>query len=175
MVGEGSWGEREGRERGEGGTRGHAPRRPAPSRTPPCTARCRARSPASWATTRRASTCAWSRSSRTPPCGLCAHNKSNASVSLCSSGRGSENAQVLRASNALWMCGSRFVGRPLGLSGSGTKCGSSDASHLCCSASAAVGREAGSIVRHSDTKSRAVSETFAQYSSVKSGPLSLYG
>ena len=79
------------------------------------------------------------------------------------------HAQVLRASNAFWICGRRFVGRPDALSGSGTKCGCSDASHLCCSASAAVGREAGSIVRHSDTKSRAVSETFAQYSSVRNG------
>lgn len=74
--------------------------------------------------------------------------------------------QVFFASNAFRMFGSRFVGRPLALSGSGTKCGCSDASHLCCSASAAVGRDAGSIVRHADTNSRAVSDTFAQYSAV---------
>ena len=67
------------------------------------------------------------------------------------------------------MFGSRFVGRPLGLSGSGTKCGSSDASHLRLSASAAVGRDVGSIVRHSRTKSFGVSETFAQYSSAGEG------
>ena len=72
---------------------------------------------------------------------------------------------VFFASNAFWICGRRFVGRPDALSGSGTKCGCSDASHLCLSASAAVGREVGSMVRHSETKSRAVSETLAQYSS----------
>ena len=75
----------------------------------------------------------------------------------------------MRASNAFWICGSRFVGRPDALSGSGTKCGWSEESHLCWSASAAVGRDVGSIVRHVDTKSRAVSETFAQYSSVRYG------
>lgn len=73
-------------------------------------------------------------------------------------------SHVFLALNTFWMLGSRSVGPPVGLPGSGTKCGFSDASHLCCSAPVAVGRNEGSTVRHSFTKSRAVSETFAQYS-----------
>lgn len=65
------------------------------------------------------------------------------------------------------MYGSIFVGLPLVLSMSGTKCRWSNASHLCRSISAAVGRDVGSIVRHARTKSFAVSETFAQCSSDK--------
>ena len=84
-------------------------------------------------------------------------------------GKNQKYAQVFFASNARCICGSRSVGRPLGLSGSGTKYGFSAASHGCRSASAAVGRDVGSIVRHSRTKSRAVSETFAQYSSMEGG------
>lgn len=76
-----------------------------------------------------------------------------------------EHVQVLRASKCLLTCGSRSVGPPF--AESGTKCGRSDASHLCLSASSQVGRDAGSMVRHSETKSRAVSDTFPQYSTVR--------
>lgn len=78
-----------------------------------------------------------------------------------------DDLHVFLALNTFWMLGNKSVGPPVGLSGSGTKCGCSDASHLCCSASAAVGRDVGSTVRHTLTKSRAVSETFAQYSALR--------
>ena len=79
------------------------------------------------------------------------------------------NLHVFLALNTFWMLGRRSVGPPVGLSGSGTKCGFSDASHLCSSASAAVGRDVGLTVRQSLTKSRAAVETFAQYSAVREG------
>lgn len=80
-----------------------------------------------------------------------------------------DDSHLLLASNFFWMCGNRSVGPPVGLVGSGTKCGRSSDSHLCCSICAAVGREVGSMVRHSATKSFAVSDTFAQYSAEMSG------
>lgn len=76
------------------------------------------------------------------------------------------NSQRALPAKRFWMCGSKSLGPPVGLSGSGTKCGFSSASHRCCSISAAVGRWLGSTVRHALTKSLAVLDTFAQYSSV---------
>jgi hypothetical protein len=76
--------------------------------------------------------------------------------------------QRVLASKRFWMCGSRSVGPPVGLSGSGTKWGFSSASHGCANTDAAFGRFVGSTVRQSLTKFFAVSDTFAQYSSVRS-------
>ena len=77
------------------------------------------------------------------------------------------NVQVLRASNAFWICGSRFVALP---SESCTKWVS--CSHLWFRASSAVGRSLGLMVRQYFTKSRAVLETFAQYSSINAKSVS---
>jgi hypothetical protein len=79
------------------------------------------------------------------------------------------NSQCAVPPIGFWMCGSRSLGPQVVLSGSGTECGFSSASHRCCSISAAVGRWVGSTVRHALTKSLAVLDAFAPYSPVWHG------
>lgn len=78
-----------------------------------------------------------------------------------------ENLQVFLASNALSIPGSKLVGLPSVLSGSGTKWGVEAVSHGCASASSAVGRCFWSIVRQERTKFRASSDTPSQYCAIE--------